>query len=43
MTELPLWLVFGLGVTAGAALGVVGCLVVVLVEDAARWGEGRRR
>jgi hypothetical protein len=42
VSEFPLWLVFGLGVTAGAALGVVGCLVVVLVEDALTWGERRR-
>jgi hypothetical protein len=40
MTELPLWLVFGLGVTFGAALGVVGCLIVVAIEDASTW---RRR
>jgi hypothetical protein len=40
--DLPIWLAFGWGVAAGLALGVAGCLVVVLLEDAHRWGDDRR-
>lgn len=40
MSEMPAWLVFCLGLVAGVALGVVLCLVVVLLEDAHRWGPG---
>ena len=42
MNDLPIWLAFGWGFAAGLALGVAGCLVVVLLEDARRWGENGR-
>jgi hypothetical protein len=44
VTDLPVWLVFLWGFAGGVASGVSGCLVVVLLEDAQRWGDtGRGR